>query len=123
MFRKNRPTLGLVPLLLFLSAALLAGTAVADPRVKPGAGAIEMIGYVIDDIDATASTITVSGETHHVTERSRLLDAAGRRLRLRDLRGADSHGAADMVKLETRRSGASGRSEILELRIVDLGRP
>ena len=110
-------------LLTALVVLLSSGPAFANPRVKPGGEGPGMIGYVIDDIDATAGLITVSGETHFVTASSRLLDAAGRRLGLRDLRGMESHGVADMVKLTTRRSGAGGRSEIRELRVVDFGRP
>lgn len=122
-----RTTRSLRPMPLFLLALatllLLAGPAPAEPRVKPGGEALGMIGYVIDHVDPTAATITVGGETHHVVAGSRLENASGQRIGLRDLRGMDSHGVADMVRFTTRRSGANGNSEILELRLVDLGRP
>ncbi|MEM9173701.1 MAG: hypothetical protein AAGC67_00560 [Myxococcota bacterium] len=123
--RMPRPTrkTGALLLTLLATTLLLAGPSMANPRVKPGGEALGMIGYVIDDIDPRIGSITVSGQIHFVTEASRLLDASGGRVRLRDLRGMDSHGVADMVKLTTRRSGAGGRSEVQELRVVDLGRP
>ncbi len=109
--------------ILVASSLLLAGPALANPRVKPGGETLSMIGYVIDDIDVGAGTLTVGGETYLVTSTSQLVDATGQRIGLRDLRGSDSHGVADLVKLTTRRSGAGGRAEIRELRIVDLGQP
>ena len=122
MHLENRRRL---PALLAVVAAslILAGPAVANPRVKPGGDALGMVGYVIDDIDVGAGTLTVGGEIYLVTSTSQLVDATGQRIGLRDLRGSDSHGVADLVKLTTRRSGAGGRAEIRELRIVDLGHP
>lgn len=119
---RNRHALSTL-LAAMAASLLLAGPSLANPRVKPGGEALAMIGYVIDDIDPGAGTLTVGGETYHVTSASRLVDSTGRRILLGDLRGADSHGVADMVKLTTRQSGAGGRTEIRELRIVDLGRP
>lgn len=86
-------------------------TGIGDPRS----------GYMVDDVDVSASTITMAGETFKVTPESDLRDAKGRQTRLRYLRGIQSHGVADIVKFEARRVGGAGAQPVIEtLRIVDL---
>ncbi|GEM_PF-5309097 len=111
-------------LLATVALALVVATpALAQPKVKPGGDALGMIGYVIDDIDLAGKTLTVAGETYHVTPRSVLQDTAGSRIGLGDLRGMQSHGVADMVKITSTRNGQGGKLVVRELSIVDLGRP
>ena len=86
-------------------------TGIGDPRS----------GWMIDDIDLSERTITMAGETFQVTAMSKLQNADGKRIRLRGLRGIQSHGVADIVKFESKRiGGAGGRPEIVTLSIVNL---
>jgi len=90
------------------------------PRMRPGAG-LGMVGYVLEYVDVANRKLTVAGKVYDVTSSSRLLDGKGQRISLSQLRGVDSHGSGDMVKITSRRGGSG--HEVSELSIVDMGNP
>lgn len=106
--------------LCFAFAAPAAAQSTQKPRMRPGAG-LGMVGYVLEYVDVANRKLTIAGKVYDVSSSSRLLDGKGRRISLSQLRGVDSHGSGDMVKITSRRGG-SGR-EISELSIVDMGNP
>lgn len=98
-------------LLLFFTLATDAGA-----RDKRGAepGGLE---DVVEAIDLTNRTVTIAGQKFVVSDSSRLLNARGGRIHLRELRDDRTTGNGDMVEYWIRRG--DGPPEIRRLRILE----
>jgi hypothetical protein len=107
--------------LVLATSLFFATVAMAQAKGPPTGIGDPRSGYMVDDVDVSARTITMAGDTFKVTSESDLRDAKGRKTRLSYLRGIQSHGVADIVKFEARRVGGAGAQPVIEtLRIVDL---
>ena len=97
--QRNRSTsIARLGVLLLAATFLFAAPAIsqsrgakAPPGIPTGIGD-ERSGYMIDSVDVRGRTITMAGETFEVTRKSDLRDAKGKKIRLRYLRGVQSHG-------------------------------
>lgn len=118
--RMLRRTLAIGLASSMLCFAFAAETQAQTPRMRPGAG-LGMVGYVLEYVDVANRKLTVAGKVYDVTSSSQLLDGKGQRISLSQLRGVDSHGSGDMVKITSRRGGSG--HEISQLSIVDMGNP
>ncbi|MEM9175836.1 MAG: hypothetical protein AAGC67_11430 [Myxococcota bacterium] len=110
---------------LVLSASVLFATAAMaqgkGPRGVPTGIGDPRMGYMIDDVNVSARTITMAGETFEVNATSVLRNVKGERIRLRYLRGIQSHGVADIVKFEAQRVGGAGARQVIKsLDVVNL---
>lgn len=107
--------------LLFATGAVAQGRGGKGPVGAPTGIGDPRSGYMIDDVNVRAQTITMAGETFEVTPESDLRDAKGKKIRLWALRGIQSHGVADLVKFEAQRVGGAGASPVITtLSVVDL---
>ncbi len=81
--------------------------------------ATEVVQDVVAAVDTQAATIEIGGETFSVSERSRLFDAAGRRIALSELRAGTSGDDADMVEFRVTRASDGKRRTIRRLQVVE----
>ena len=73
---------------------------------------------VVENVDRARRTVTIGGEIYSVTDRTKLLDAAGKKIALGQLRGIRSHGRGDLVDFTFKRSGKHGKAELRELKVA-----
>ena len=93
----------------------VADVAARDHRSGADAGNED----VVEAVNTTRHTVMIAGTTYLVTESSRLFDAKGRRIRLRELRSSRASGEGDMVEYWVRSGGDDGQLEIRRLRVLE----
>ena len=93
---------------------LVSTAAIAGERGDRAKAEAQMQEDFVTSVDVGSGTVTLGETTYRVADRSRLLDAEGRRMHLRELAGMDE---GQMVRFQLR-TGREG--EVAELRRLEV---
>ena len=99
---------------LFASSTAFAGDRGAGGDAARAAA--EMQEDRVTSVDVGSGTVTIGETTYRVGERSRLMDAEGRRMRLGELAGMED---GQMVRFRSRGPGAGSVSELRTLEVME----
>ena len=112
----GRAVISALAFLVLCLGVATSGSAQQGLASAPDANAVQEI---VTGVDAQAGTVVLGGETFTVSDRSVLLDAGGRPIKLGELRSEATGGEGDRVEFVATRSGSYGPHTIQRLQVME----